>query len=401
MKLQEKNEVITLLKGATFLASGGGGPFELARMIADKYLKNTFEIEIVDPDTLEKNDWLVVAAGMADPNSGTELSSKDIVKPTVNAVHAMHEWLNTNKSTPDFEHFGSFSQFNSLLPIEVGAINVVIPVITAIKKGVRVVDGDPSGRSVPTIDLTTISVTRPVMPNMATTKEKKYRYAVLNVADYGDLQKAYSTLIGAGLLGTDTGLALAPMNGDDLKNSVVKGTLHDAYRIGEIIEKQCSSEKKVDKIIDYLSKYSQTPRDARLICSGRVKEIYTQSVDNTDLGHMTVETDDNRVFTVVIQNENIIGQFEDETCCCITGPDSICYLSKDTDDIYDNVLIAQKLAKNEEVNIHIVAVEASPTVLNDKTLMSNWAKAYRTSGYYGGYTKRLWRKNEMQDKPAY
>lgn len=390
MKLHNKEEVLTLLKGATFLASGGGGPFSLAQMIAEKYLKDPFTLKIVDSDTLSKDDWLVVAAGMADPNSGAHLSSKDIIKPTINAVNAMQEWLNTNKNTAEFEHYKSFNNFLSLLPIEVGAINVIIPIITAIKRGISVIDGDPSGRSVPTIDLTAISVSRPVMPNMATTKEKKYKYTILNVANYGDLQKAYSTLVTAGLLGVDIGLTLAPMNGDDLENSIVKGTLRDAFKIGGILEKKCDSGKKVERVIDYITSQSRIPRGCKSVCSGKVIELVTKSVDNTDLGHLTVETDDKRIFTVIIQNENILGQFEDEANCCITGPDSICYISKDTDDIYDNVLISQKLAKNEEVNVHIIAVEAAPIILNNQTLMSNWTKAYKTSGYYGSYAKRLW-----------
>ena len=37
MTISTKNELLTLLKGATFLASGGGGPFAFAKTIVESY----------------------------------------------------------------------------------------------------------------------------------------------------------------------------------------------------------------------------------------------------------------------------------------------------------------------------------------------------------------------------
>ncbi len=400
MTITNQADFLTLLKGATFFASGGGGPYFLAKEIVETYFKDvpTFEINIVDPSTLTQSEWVAVAAGMAQPSAGASLTPQAIVEPTVNAVSAMQEFILGLIFRKSNEKFTNFQFFNALSPIEVGAINVTIPLITAylLEGSLSVVDGDPSGRSVPTINLTTFAANQPVMPNMATSAGDDYEYTILSLKNYSDLGTAYAKLIQAGLIGIDTGLCLSPMTGDVLNNgNVVKGTLTDAFNVGVILEEDISSTEKITKIQSYLISNAQTPRNMKLLCTGTVTDYFTETDGDNDLGYLTVQTDDNRVFTILIQNENIIGQFDDETAVTVTGPDSICYIANedcsfDENYIYDNVLISEKLSNSEEVNIHVVAIEASSVVTGNATLMSFWNDAYKTSRYYGPYNSGLW-----------
>lgn len=398
MKLTSKSEILTLLKGATFLASGGGGPFFLAKEIVEDYFKDekSFEINIVNSTSISKSDWCCVAAGMAQPSAGSSLTPEQIVQPTVNAVNAMENLITDLIAKKDEDRFKNFTTFKFLLPIEVGAINVTIPLISAyLKRETDVIDGDPSGRSVPTIDLTTFAVTQPIMPNMATSDGKDFEFTVLSLTDYKALGIAYSKLIQAGLIGTDTGLCLSPMNGDTLNDgNLVPGTLKDAYNIGQIFEKNISSILKIDQIKNYLANEAQSSRKMKHLCTGKVIDYFTQTYNDNDLGYLKVKTLDERIFTVIIQNENMFAQFDDETEILVTGPDSICYIStKDgafnENDIYDNVLISQKLANNEDVNIHVVAIEASQIILDNKKLLKAWKSSYEISNYFGCYNSKL------------
>lgn len=398
MPITTKNEFLTLLKGATFLASGGGGPYSLAKNIVDTYLEGvtTFSIELTDVNTLTQSDWCCVAAGMAAPSKGINLTPQEIVEPTINAVKAMDELISTVLTKQASSPFHNFTSFNTLVPVEVGAINVVIPLITAFKlgEGVSVVNGDSAGRSVPTINLTTFASTQPVMPNMATSAgDSNFKFTTLSLDSYEDLNKAYSQLIGAGLIGIDTGLSLAPMNGTTLQsNNLVGNTLSDAYAMGVIMENSEDSIHKVNKIIETMS-YEM--RGVKLLCTGQVVAYETETISDNDVGYIQIKTLDNRIFTVSIQNETITGQFEDEISISVTGPDSICYLSTSDgvlpdSEIYDNTLIQEKFAQGETVNIHVIAIQASAVVVSNSVLMNSWRDAYKTARYYGAYNSKLW-----------
>lgn len=278
-------------------------------------------------------------------------------------------------------------------------MNVAIPMISAYLLGgdLGVVDGDPSGRAVPTIDLGIFATTQPVMPNMVTSAGDDYEYGVLSLKNYKDLGTAYAQLIQAGLIGIDAGLCMAPMNVQTLAtNNIVKGTLQDAYNIGVLLEQNISSQERVYMIQTYLQKKAQTPRKTKVICTGIVTEYVTKTDGDSDFGYITIKADDGKgVFTISIQNENMLGQFADETCVNVTGPDSICYLCTrngilEDNDIYENSLISQKIQNNEEVHIHVIAVEAASVITENEKLMSAWKEAYKTSRYYGTYNAALW-----------
>jgi DUF917 family protein len=235
------------------------------------------------------------------------------------------------------------------------------------------------------------------MPNMATSAGDEYQFTTMSLKNYQDLGIAYSNLIGSGLIGIDTGLCLAPMSGDTLNDgNIVKGTLTDAYHIGRFFEENISSNEKIQKIQKYLSTDAQTPRKMKHLCTGKVTDYFTQTENSTDLGYLTIETDDNRVFTILIQNENIIGQFSDETFVTVTGPDSIGYISTydgsfDENNIYENVLISKKLSEGQDVYLHIIAIEAADVIKTNQKLMASWNAAYKTSRYYGPYSNILWK----------
>jgi len=400
MNITTKKELLTLVKGATFLASGGGGPYLFAKSIIEFYFKDsdTFNVGIKNIDLEEKTKWTVVAAGMAQPSAGIKLTPQAIIEPTVNAVKSMEQLINKNHLTN--ERFKDYSRFDLLSPGEVGAMNIIIPFISAylLKQNVDLVDGDPSGRSVPTIDLTLFGASQPVMPNMATSQgDDDYQFTVLSLKNYSDLGQAYSNLIQDGLIGIDTGLAMAPMNIETLNNNnIVKGTLTDAFNIGQIFEEDITAINRIEKIKDYLQNKAQTKRNFKVICKGTVANYFTETVDSTDLGYITLETEDERGnYNILIQNENIIGQFEKSIAVDVTGPDSICYIStkdgvlEDTE-IYENSIISQQFLENEKVELYVVAIEAASVITNNDKLMNQWKNAYKTSKYYGPYNNSFW-----------
>ena len=401
MNITTKKDFLTLLKGATFLASGGGGPYSLAKSIVETYIKDDtlFQLDLIDPNSLTQSDWGCIAAGMAAPSKGIGLTPQDIVEPTVNAVNAMDSLIRDVFSKQDVTRFGDFTQFNVLIPVEVGAINVVIPLMTAYLLGhnISVIDGDSAGRAVPTINLTTFASTQDVMPNMATSAGVDFKFTTLSLDSYKDLNVAYSQLIGAGLIGIDTGLSLAPMNGTTIQNNnLIYNTLSKAYAIGKIME---SDENSWIKIVNIENTLLESSRGAQILCTGKIVAYTTETIDDNDVGYISIQTAEGRIFTISIQNETITGQFEDEVTISVTGPDSICYLSTSDgkipdDEIYDNTLIQQKFEKGEEVHIHVIAIQADSVVTNNSKLMTSWRGAYKIARYYGAYNSAIWTTSE-------
>lgn len=397
MTITNKTEFLTLLKGATFLASGGGGPFSLAKSVVEHYFTDDspFTIEIKDLETLTDKDWGCVVAGMADPSEAQSLKPQDFIESTVNSVNTMQQLIQTVYIPDTSSPLNTFSRFNNLVLGEMGAMNVVIPLMTAYKlgNGISVVNGDSVGRSAPTINLTTFASTQPVMPNMATPPGDTSDFTTLSLDSYSDLSTAYSQLIGSGVLGRAAGMSLAPMNGTTLKdNNLVDNTLAIAYAIGTILENSNNSNSKINDIIECML---LSMRGAKLLCTGKVVAYNTESVNDADVGYMSIETTDKRTFTVSIQNETITGQFEDETGVAVTGPDSICYLSTSDgalpdNKIYENTLIQEQFEKGEEVNIHVIAIQADPVVLGNPTLMASWKNTYTAARYYGAYNSNIW-----------
>lgn len=419
MQITNYEDFLTLIKGSVFLASGGGGSYSKAKNIAKYYLENKqFNINIISVDELNTNSWGCVAAAMGSPAAveKANLPISDFVDPTVNAVNLMQKLLKS--SLYDTKRYEGFNKFDTLAPIEIGAMNVAIPLISAMNlsangDSVNVIDGDMAGRSVPTIDLSTFATNIDVMPNMATSQavDNKSDFSVLSVESYSDLNDAYAKLVGAGLLGLNTGLSLAPMNANELKENTLQNSLSDAYKIGKILETNYEGNGSVgidawDKRCNDISKVLKSSnRKLKVICEGYVCAYETETINNNDVGFMSIKTPSNRTFTLSIQNETITGQFEDETDVIVTGPDAICYLSTDSgalpeDRIYDNTLIQSQFdeyvkdpKEENKVRIAIVAIEAYESILNNQKLMQSWNKTYKKARYYGTYSKHLWTKN--------
>ena len=166
----------------------------------------------------------------------------------------------------------------------------------------------------------------------------------------------------------------------------------DAYYIGTVLENSQNSDSKIENIASCMN---LSFRGVKHICSGKVVAYKTESIDEADVGYMSIKTTDSRVFTVSIQNETITGQFEDETSIAVTGPDSICYLSTSggtipDSKIYDNTLIQEQFEKGEDVEIHVIAIQADAVIRSNDILMTSWSNTYKKARYYGKYNNTLW-----------
>ena len=142
MKVLTAENIDYLAIGAAVLGAGGGGDPYLGKLMAKQALLEKGEIPLLDPDDIPDDELVIPSAMMGAP-----------------AV--MLEKL-PNGGEPEAAFRAVESSFGrkayAVLPIEAGGINSCIPVYTAAKLGLPLVDADGMGRAFPEIQMVTYTI---------------------------------------------------------------------------------------------------------------------------------------------------------------------------------------------------------------------------------------------------
>ena len=148
----EKKDLEDIVIGACFFASGGGGPIAVAQnFLKDPVFKDN-KVKLIHTKNLgdDPHKAAFVICDMGSPDALMQNPDLGNTAP-VNASIALKEYL-------EKEVEGIELKVCYLLPIELGAVNTLLPFFVAAKidPDIQVIDGDPAGRAVPTIGLTTL-----------------------------------------------------------------------------------------------------------------------------------------------------------------------------------------------------------------------------------------------------
>tara|TARA_B110001454_G_scaffold67805_2_gene66154 strand:+ start:4989 stop:5582 length:594 start_codon:yes stop_codon:yes gene_type:complete len=133
-----RDDLKSLIYGACFFASGGGGPISMALQFLTKIDKN---IPLIQSQALKPDEKIVILADMGSPDAATE--GRGYTAP-VNAYKTISSYIQKTDNK-DIAYF---------MPIETGAVNSLIPffISSQLDTPVPVVDADPSGRAVPQLN---------------------------------------------------------------------------------------------------------------------------------------------------------------------------------------------------------------------------------------------------------
>ena len=79
-----------------------------------------------------------------------------------------------------------------LIPVEMGAMNTLIPFIISAKKGIAVINGDPCGRAMPELSMTLFNINKlpinPVILTSDTDESGHYQKIIVQVKDADDAE---------------------------------------------------------------------------------------------------------------------------------------------------------------------------------------------------------------------
>jgi len=350
----KREDLKAIILGSCFFASGGGGPLQTALHYMEKIPDKAFDdgkVKIISTDKLENDKLAVVVCDVGSPDAMMKNPDLGNTVP----IDAYQELK---------QNGGIEGEVAYLLPIEIGAINTLVPFYVAafVDDDLHIINGDPSGRAVPTIGLTLLHTsgeqTVPICPAAVATglspKERKQVYKNKNIDPYL-LEYAAGTMIKQG--GKVGGLACYPVKGEllktpgnteivtDTRNRLIQGTIGLCWEVGKMMLKD--QDEKTDHLdfIEQLWKLLKSHNIKSYILIEEATAYPPARGDSTmilDVGKYIMKSGDQELW-IYFENENLMAyQPAKETPPDIPplmalfsamAPDTISFLTA-TDDIY-------------------------------------------------------------------
>lgn len=288
-----------MIYGAALLGAGGGGSITQGLKIIKEIIDSGKEVLIADPSEIRDEELAVVSAGMGSP------------------LAAKYGWR--NEHLPAFDLLERFLNrgISYVVPIEIGAGNVAVPVHTAAFKKRILVDGDGAGRAIPELELTTFDIYGvPISPMSISDWEGNGAIIFAKDAMTAEKISRHITVAFEGV----AGIALYLMNGEVARDVIIPGTLTLSKRIGNILR---TSKERGEDAIEMLRK----ELNAYILGSGKVVNKTMKTIGGFDIGLVEIAEERGSKLRVHLKNENIIAERDGKILTM--APDLICWLSHD------------------------------------------------------------------------
>lgn len=313
-----KKDISYIAHGACFLASGGGGSIGLARLFIDTMINDTDVMYYVNPDNLKATKNISFIATLGSPGKMFEGFGQTA---SLNAFLEMNNHLTQSGQEP----------LGYLIPVEMGAINTLIPFIISAKKGIEVINGDPCGRAMPELSMTLFNINKlplnPVILTSDTDESGNYQKIIVQAEDADDAEN--QARLFALSHNNLAGMACYPMQGADLNCSILSDknwakfnqwTVGLAWNLGRnIIESRDYHEFM--KFLD-----SSAVRNYTLF-EGIITNKEEREISGFDAGKITV-SNEAETFFIYYKNESLLAWNATRKCYVAMGPDSINFLAR-------------------------------------------------------------------------
>ena len=376
----------SIAAGAAVLASGGGGSYRDALTILQQLADSGWS-ESVTVQPYDGTSNACVLAMMGSPDAGDQLTLTDIQ----NSVRNTLELLQANTGCT----------VGCVIPVEIGAINSLVPLIAAAMTpdSMWVVDGDGAGRAVPELPQTTFSgsSTLPVSPCALATDvadPSAVESALLTASNAAKMESLAGGVVGG--FGGFSGIALwpsNPSNGYGLSGSYIPGTLGQAWALGQFLL-TAGSAPTAAEVAAQITQI--TGRAASVTVSNFYITAISQSTTTASLDAGVIRLDNTpdpatstQTHTIYNMNENLIMYSSQSAVPDTIAPDSICYYSESTGLGFSNasddlaVYFDSATGKSTGQTVSIIQVATVPQLYNAPGVLASFASLLRTVGYAG------------------
>jgi DUF917 family protein len=331
-----KKDISYIVYGACFLASGGGGPIGLALLFMDKMINDADVMYYVNPDNLEKNKNIAFVAGLGSPDKIFEGFGQTV---SLNAFREMNDYLTQSGQKP----------LGYLIPVEMGAMNTLIPFIISARKGIAVINGDPCGRAAPEMSMNLFNINKlPLNPVILTSDSDEsgyYQKLIVQVKDADDAENQARQF--AKSHNSTAGMACYPMQGADLNCSIlsvknqakfIQWTVGLAWNLG----RNMIESRNYNGFMGFLNSFSLT---SHKLFEGIITNKEERKISGFDAGKITVSNGDETLF-IYYKNESLLAWNVTRKCYVAMGPDSINFLAKKDAQPFSNADIHSDPEKN-------------------------------------------------------
>lgn len=362
-----RRELEDIATGSTLLASGGGGSVTIPKQFIDEILSGPYPAKLVDGHEVKDSANIAMVACIGSPNAsrGGGLFGGAYLK----ACNLLEEAVG--------------EKFSHTCSCEIGP-NIFVALLTAVKKGLCLIDGDGAGRSVPTLDALTyahagLDSTFAVANQGNAAHEPEGLAAVLVAKTAKDIEGLVRPLISTpNEFDSVAGMAGWAMRGEQLKREEnspqIRGTITYARKVGEVLRAARESGK------DPIEALRTFFKDRFFLLSGQ-KVVLTSGGETTsggfDNGVRTFSIGKTERYHVNIKNENMI-IWDAQKCHPIAmAPDLICYLTPEGYTVSN-----ADLKINDEVYLIGLKAEAR---LRREPLLGAFMNVVKATGYLGPY----------------
>ena len=312
--LLDKQALEDIISGAALLGAGGGGPTTLAHRIL-KTMDSEQQVAVANLEDVDDNDWAVVAAFIGSPDAAYRLDNVTYKSPA-RAVKILEKSC------------GHKAQF--IVPVEVGAVNSLVPAMVAHDLGIAVVNADGASRAVPTLSCLTFGTNDELLDKGVaianeTTDEARGQSAVFQVNNASEAESLAGAVVQSPSFANLGGLALWMMQGSQLKKTAIAGGLSRSQALGCALRQAKTNHAEVA-----VRTMTELGMRAKIIAENLVVSAFDSATkDALDYGKLTLAGENGTCFSIYIVNENMLVYQNEDAMPFMMSPDILCCLMDD------------------------------------------------------------------------
>jgi DUF917 family protein len=331
--------------GAAFLGTGGGGDPYIGRLLARAAIEEFGEPELIEVDAVDDEASVFTIAMLGAPTVLVEKAAcGDDIDLAIERLQAV------TGRRPD-----------ALVPIEVGGVNSLVPVMAAARSGLPLVDADGMGRAFPEIQMVTYNVCGVAATPLSVTDE----HGNSLIVETGTAKRAEDLVrVCAVEMGLSVMISSYPMSGRQLKNAGVRGTLSLARDIGRAIREGRRQGEPVAALLAALE-MSTHYRHAAVLFDGKIADLQRETRGGFNVGRCFLQAlrGPGRA-ELVFQNEHLMITDEDGAPLAMV-PDLICLVDSETAE----PIPVESMKYGQRVKV--IGVSA-PAILRDPAALAVW-----------------------------
>ena len=372
--------------GAAVLASGGGGSYQDAQTILQQLAATGWNGTVkVQPYDGVTNACVLAIMGSPDAADGLTLTA------VANAI----------RNTVSVFESSTGGSLGCAIPVEIGPINSLVPLIAAALSGGKlwVVNGDGAGRAVPELPQTTFGGSATLAPSPAALASdqavaSQVESAVLNANTAAKVESLAGGVVGA--FGGYSGIALWPSNtsnGYALSGNYIANTLAQAWELGQLLlnASQAPTTAELALAIELITGRAAVPVATNFYITAVTQSTTSASLDCgiIRLDNTPVQSDSTQTHTIYNLNENLIMYSSSGTAPDAIAPDSICYYSEGTGRGFSNasddlaLYFDAATGQSTGVPVSVIRVRTAPQLYQAPGVLASFAGLLRDIGYAG------------------